>query len=222
MALALYATGSTILSGVGDYWPNALQAVWIGLRLIFVILLTTMTIGRLHDHDRSGWWAPIYVAPLGLFALLAGSEIRSGPTVWLIAKILALLAAIIFVWHLAFLRGTVGPNRFGDDPADRGHQDDYFTARRLNTLATPVGMAPLVAVGRLWVGLLWLAGRLGLTGLATWMRLIEENHERGMQRNLVLAERLGWEQVTQKHGRKISDVEIASPTFLSVLRDVFI
>jgi uncharacterized membrane protein YhaH (DUF805 family) len=45
---------------------------------------------RWHDRDKSGWWTLIILVPI------IGS-------IWLLVE-------------LGFLRGTDGPNRFGDDP----------------------------------------------------------------------------------------------------------
>ena len=61
-------------------------SIWPGLALI---------VKRLHDRDRSGWFAATMLIPLAgvVFAI------------WI----------TIEVW---FLRGTIGPNRFGDDPVD--------------------------------------------------------------------------------------------------------
>ncbi len=65
-----------IIIGVGSLWP--------GLALL---------VKRLHDHNRSGWFAATLLIPLANIVFL----------MWITAE----------VW---FLRGTVGPNRFGEDP----------------------------------------------------------------------------------------------------------
>lgn len=49
-----------------------------------------VTVKRLHDRDKSGWFMLIMLIPI------IGS-------IWLLVVV-------------GFLRGTVGPNRFGDDP----------------------------------------------------------------------------------------------------------
>jgi uncharacterized membrane protein YhaH (DUF805 family) len=60
-----------------------------------ILLLPTLAVSvrRLHDLDRSGWW--IF---LGLIPLIGA--------IWLL------------VWFC--MRGTVGPNRFGPDPLPGG------------------------------------------------------------------------------------------------------
>lgn len=49
-----------------------------------------VSVRRLHDVDRSGWWVLLILSGIGYIVLLA--------------------------W--GFMRGTVGPNRFGPDPLE--------------------------------------------------------------------------------------------------------
>lgn len=63
----------------------------IGLLTIWPAL--ALTVKRLHDHDRSGWFLATIFIPLANIVF----------AIWIVAM----------VW---FLRGTVGANRFGDDP----------------------------------------------------------------------------------------------------------
>jgi uncharacterized membrane protein YhaH (DUF805 family) len=69
---------------------------------------------RLHDRDRSGWWILLfYVAP----SVLGGAGNTTDGA--LASGILGLAALVFSLWglvELGFLRGTVGPNRFGLDP----------------------------------------------------------------------------------------------------------
>ena len=82
---------------------------------VAIFLLTWMIVGlkRLHDRNKSAWWlALFYAAPflLDTSAYLKGSDY---------ALYFTVPAGIINVWaliELGFLRGTLGPNRFGDDP----------------------------------------------------------------------------------------------------------
>lgn len=79
-------------SSVGDgaasigYNPGPVGIVWSLINLIPGI---AVSVRRLHDLDKSGWWLLISLIPLiGLIVLL--------------------------VWFAS--RGTAGGNRFGDDP----------------------------------------------------------------------------------------------------------
>ena len=67
---------TAIIIGIIMWWP--------GLAL---------SVKRLHDRNRSGWFLATMLIPL--------------------ANIVFAIWILIEVW---FLRGTVGPNRFGDDP----------------------------------------------------------------------------------------------------------
>ena len=88
----LFAILMSVVSGVIDFvlFPRANVSpieTLVGLALILPGL--AVTIRRLHDLDRRGWWIFLPLIPLiGL--------------IWLI------------VWLCT--RGTVGPNRFGPDP----------------------------------------------------------------------------------------------------------
>lgn len=65
----------------------------LGSIFILVCLIPTLavTVRRLHDTDRSGWWALLMLIPL-------------------IGNI------VLLIWFCA--RGTAGDNRFGGDPLD--------------------------------------------------------------------------------------------------------
>ena len=56
--------------------------------LLFIPPMAAVTVRRLHDCDRSGWWILLSFVPFGIFALLA-----------------------LFYTQ----EGTRGPNRFGPD-----------------------------------------------------------------------------------------------------------
>lgn len=64
----------------------------IGLIFALAVLYPSICIAikRWHDRDKSGWWILIVLIPL-----------------------------VGFIWYVVeagFLRGTEGPNRFGEDP----------------------------------------------------------------------------------------------------------
>ncbi len=82
--------------------------VWIGFAL---------SVKRLHDRDRTGWWLGaqiiINIAAIGLMIVFASLDQP------LLARVVALLAIGFTLWlfvEIGFLRGTQGPNRFGADP----------------------------------------------------------------------------------------------------------
>ena len=66
-------------------------SVIIGIASIWPSL--ALVVKRLHDRNRSGWFVATLLIPF--------------------ANIVFMIWILIEVW---FLRGTIGPNRFGDDP----------------------------------------------------------------------------------------------------------
>ena len=99
-----------------EAWVVAIALIWIN---------TATTVKRLHDRNRSGWWA-VAVFIIGrlsyvyyglFFGLYFGVDIS---IVWeLLLVMLAVAFSLLQTWvviELFFLIGTDGPNRFGPDP----------------------------------------------------------------------------------------------------------
>jgi uncharacterized membrane protein YhaH (DUF805 family) len=87
-----------------------------GMTVLWWIVLA-ISIKRLHDRDRSGWWiVPFFVAP----------SFTNEITGWLDDSFLSFLAFpvaialfILCIWgfiEMGFLRGSFGTNRFGPNP----------------------------------------------------------------------------------------------------------
>ena len=89
---------------------------------------------RLHDRDRTAWWLAVQVAVL-VVAILAGigavvvsqADFGGGAAaIYALAGLIGLIAVVISIWlfiEIGFLRGTVGPNRFGPDPLGASKPD---------------------------------------------------------------------------------------------------
>jgi uncharacterized membrane protein YhaH (DUF805 family) len=116
------------------HWVVAITMIWIN---------TATTARRLHDRNRSGWWAVAvfiinrlsYIYYGLFFGLAFGVDIsiaREMPLVML-AVALSLLQTWIII-ELFFLMGTDGPNRFGPDPT-RTAPNSSIASR-----AAPVGI----------------------------------------------------------------------------------
>jgi uncharacterized membrane protein YhaH (DUF805 family) len=77
--------------------------IWVGL---------AVGAKRLHDRDKSAWWLLLFYAVPSI--LSSGADrMESG------GIILHLVSFAITIWavvELGFLRGTIGPNRYGPDP----------------------------------------------------------------------------------------------------------
>jgi uncharacterized membrane protein YhaH (DUF805 family) len=115
MIVVAVVIGALLLTSV----PSDAAAVflYVGGGLLFLLVFFSamaVAIKRLHDRDKTGWWCiPFLVLP-GLLQS-AGNGLVSPAT----AIVLSIIAAVLSIWgliELGCLRGTIGPNRFGDDP----------------------------------------------------------------------------------------------------------
>jgi len=99
---------------------NFPPGVLVGVGVVYVLLLVVgifVGIKRLHDRDKSGLWLLLfYLVPMVL-SWISAILSRNG-----IGALFALASVIVSIWalvELGFLRGTVGPNRYGEDPLAR-------------------------------------------------------------------------------------------------------
>lgn len=112
--------------------PLSPNVVFVDLIVLLVVLYPTLaiTIKRLHDRNRTGWWAGLIVASLFLFYLFELMGISSFPedeSVPLLPQQIAylcflggfLLLALWLLTETLFLSGTPGTNRYGPDPLQR-------------------------------------------------------------------------------------------------------
>ncbi len=111
-----------ILNKNSDYDLLPLSAVF---SLLVLIPSYTAACRRLHDLNYSGWWAlaPIVAIALITFLLVfstaALDKKNSGLETTIIFICLAGYLAVPAIWIWFFVqRGTIGPNRFGDDPLE--------------------------------------------------------------------------------------------------------
>ena len=106
---------------------------FVGTIFLYWLPQLAVTVRRLHDTGRSGWWMfkPFIIGFLGAFGLgfmsgLIGSNGAPSPALFLMAMTVPFAASI---WYLVVLclPGTHGNNRFGPDPipdrppAEAGH-----------------------------------------------------------------------------------------------------
>lgn len=83
--------------------PDIGPLFWIGFILLFLWILGTfipmlaVTVRRLHDQDKSGWWWLLNFVPFGAYVLIA----------------------------FFCIEGTKGPNQYGPDPLGRGPSDIF-------------------------------------------------------------------------------------------------
>ncbi len=116
---------------LANFWTSpklwAIYGVLAVVTAAFVYSYFAVMAKRLHDRDRSAWWAAIFFGvPLcAVLALLFAAQslaphgdINQSPALpALIAGFV--IAAFLNMWgyvELYFLRGTMGDNRYGPDP----------------------------------------------------------------------------------------------------------
>lgn len=95
-------------------------SVAVLLALLFLLILycaLAVTVKRLHDRNRRGWW--ILMFPLGFVVLVSilstfGDDLDALLYYSLLA--LALIIAVAAVLELGLRRGTAALNRYGPDP----------------------------------------------------------------------------------------------------------
>jgi uncharacterized membrane protein YhaH (DUF805 family) len=87
------------------------------LILLTIIANYSMIIRRFHDRNRSGWWL---VACLGLNigSSFLGKLEHTHQNLFLIFALVLLVANLWLLIELFFRRGSLGTNRFGEDPAN--------------------------------------------------------------------------------------------------------
>jgi uncharacterized membrane protein YhaH (DUF805 family) len=107
------------------HFPSQWEAFNLVVAIAMIWINAATTVKRLHDHDRSGWWAVAILLVNRLFYLYYGLflgnyfgvDISTAEQLLLVlfAVALSLLLTWIFI-ELVFMIGTDGPNRFGPDP----------------------------------------------------------------------------------------------------------
>lgn len=118
-------TGDTELTDTSMAAAGAASGGWLTTIFSLATLIPSIAVSvrRLHDLDRTGWWILLPVAPYLLGVVLAIGGIAAGggamAGVGLVLFGVALITAILLlVWYC--MPGTAGPNRFGEDPKGEG------------------------------------------------------------------------------------------------------
>jgi uncharacterized membrane protein YhaH (DUF805 family) len=139
--LLMVMAGGAMMMGGGD--PDSMGALGggalllLGLYVLFalgtIIPDLAVTVRRLHDTNRSGWWILAPLAPYLVLLVSFLGGVASGNEGGLAAAgVIAILCMLaVFVLGIVllvflFLDGTRGPNRFGPDP--KGHNPAHTFA----------------------------------------------------------------------------------------------
>jgi uncharacterized membrane protein YhaH (DUF805 family) len=92
---------------VGPYGP--LSALFL---LATLVPSLAVSVRRLHDTNRSGWWLLLSCGPYVLMLLLLFAGMLS---LVMIVSLLALAGGLVLLVFMV-LEGTRGPNQYGPDP----------------------------------------------------------------------------------------------------------
>jgi len=129
--LAILLNGKRVSGGaLGEFF--ALVTI---IAVLSPYCLTAVVVKRLHDLDRSGWYALVLIIAFFLagLAALAHEDLRQSQitvaewrdfwtTVFYVTAGLAVALLAYMIVKLGFTRGTLGANRFGPDPAATADQ----------------------------------------------------------------------------------------------------
>jgi uncharacterized membrane protein YhaH (DUF805 family) len=100
--------------GVGEFGRFLSVAAIVGL---VVWMTSAVTVKRLHDRNRSGWWYLLYgIVPPGCFLLAISANSEGDFEAASIFYVLSVVALFWVVIELGLMRGTRGDNRFGSEP----------------------------------------------------------------------------------------------------------
>ena len=134
--------------GINDIFALADPATWLALPRtdiaaalahavvtpLFLWVFLAVSVKRLHDRDKSGWWmVPFFVLP-GLYKQF---ETRLPDSYFLLPVAVAIFALVTWAFvELYWLKGTRWPNRFGANPLGKQQARPRSTATRLRA-STP-------------------------------------------------------------------------------------
>jgi uncharacterized membrane protein YhaH (DUF805 family) len=136
---AAAATGDAAGAGAAILGFAGFVLVFFILWLVLLVPSLAVTVRRLHDTNRSGWWFGVYFllnigmnAMSGAMLATLGQTARS-PEELMIAMggAFGLFGLVMFGYALVllvffFLDGTPGPNRYGPDPKGRADAGNVF------------------------------------------------------------------------------------------------
>jgi uncharacterized membrane protein YhaH (DUF805 family) len=104
-----------IVSGVGAVAPAVGGFIALPILGLFIAGLSVGA-RRLHDRNKSAWWlilflgAPWFFSILGFLAAAGAGEAASA------IRVLGLPFSLWGFVEMGCLKGTTGPNKYGDDP----------------------------------------------------------------------------------------------------------
>ena len=117
LAVVINSVPVLIVSGIlFSLFSAGLGALFFIIVIVFIPWLISgiaISIKRLHDRDKSGWWLLVfYVLP----AVLNHIAEPAGTALQFIFELASLALSIWGFVELGCLRGTAGPNKYGSNP----------------------------------------------------------------------------------------------------------
>lgn len=97
--------------------------------LALLLPVLAVTVRRLHDTERSGWWLLLLLAAVAVavFIALAGALTSTATSFTaMIVMILILLGAGVTLLVMMVQPGTRGPNEYGPDPYGPSELEEVF------------------------------------------------------------------------------------------------
>jgi uncharacterized membrane protein YhaH (DUF805 family) len=113
-------------------WAKPLTLALLAGTMGPVLIISTwcfaaMSIKRLHDRNKSGWWLALFFIAPSLLGKLS-DRLDDQTAVFIIGLVGFGLSVWCFV-EIFCLKGTKGPNRFGSDPLAKGNMSAYAVTR---------------------------------------------------------------------------------------------
>lgn len=116
----------------GSLMSNEVGWLSLVVNLALIVPSIAVTVRRLHDTNRSGWWLFTVIVPaafvgfLAIGAALEGTAESFSPTVPFVIAVATTIIAAVALFVFMVLPGTDGPNDFGDDPYGPNQLEEIF------------------------------------------------------------------------------------------------
>jgi uncharacterized membrane protein YhaH (DUF805 family) len=155
--LAYLATGNAFAPEVWQR-PADKSAIWMPVWLAYFLFLAwptaALSVKRLHDRDRPAWlWYTFYAATIVLSLIpLRGTAGAETTEIAGAATIILMIFAAYIMFELSVLRGTPGPNAFGEDPMPPGYYGGDYSF-----WTWMLALEGRISRGKWWLGVAILA-----------------------------------------------------------------
>jgi uncharacterized membrane protein YhaH (DUF805 family) len=115
-------------------WAKPLTLALLAGTMGPILIISTwcfaaMSIKRLHDRNKSGWWMVLFFIAPSLLGKLA-DRLDDQTAVFIVSAVGFGLSLWCFV-EIFCLKGSKGPNRFGSDPLAKGNMSVQAPSRAL-------------------------------------------------------------------------------------------